>query len=811
MLLRGAEGRFRFAKCLSGVLTIAALVLAGWPGQAAASPPPAGSTTSTTTASTDSTGTDSTTTVPETPEPGCHATSCTYQRIGQSLFRVPAGVRLLRVDVVSGAMAPSGSLASSPKASEAPGSTAPKVARDAGTSTTSSTTSITEPPTRNGKHGEAAWEHMEVRGNIVVAPGETTLEVVVGGPNTLGGTVSDIQTSTSSSAKILAAAKAPAASHSSKAKSGQPTPVKAATKAAKSKTEEAKSRSAKPQIPTVVPPGGTEQRSSAHARVSISWVPAGQTLAFTSPAAMTTRRDKPSTLAVTALGPTVPELREAGALPPGLVFKDHGNGTASLVGSPSRSGSFPVTVEAVVGEKKPVVQHVTVVVAGASKVAEASARSAAATASTRAAASAAAAAQVTKVPVFTSAAAVTWTAGTPSTFRVSTSGLHGGVLRERGTLPAGISFRDNGDGTATLGGTPSRAGRYSVEIEAIRAPLQMAIQHLTLTVTQSPSFTSAANVTLAYGTAQHVTVTASGYPTPRLHVVGSMPAGLRFGDNGNGTASVTGTPTNPGSYSVTVVADSSGFQPVEQRLTLVVTQAPAITSPTSVTMPEGEAGTFSVHTIGYPAPTLKAVGNLAPGLTFADNGGGTATLTGTPTESGTSTVELVARNSVGVAKQYLLLTISTAPTTTALSYSQVERTRTGVSLVLTATVDPGQRTPTGTVTFLANPARELGTATLNAEGVATLTVALRPGRHTLVANYHPSPGSGFAASSSSVIGYRATALPVPLKAKKLVVANRGLLGQSVTILGLLAGFLVLVGLVWAVGLWGGRRRRRATG
>jgi len=42
------------------------------------------------------------------------------------------------------------------------------------------------------------------------------------------------------------------------------------------------------------------------------------------------------------------------------------------------------------------------------------------------------------------------------------------------------------------------------------------------------------------------------------------------------------------------------------------------------------AGTFTIKSTGFPVPALAEVGTLPSGVTFEDNGDGTATLTGTP-------------------------------------------------------------------------------------------------------------------------------------------------------------------------------------
>jgi hypothetical protein len=80
-------------------------------------------------------------------------------------------------------------------------------------------------------------------------------------------------------------------------------------------------------------------------------------------------------------------------------------------------------------------------------------------------------------------------------------------------------------------------------------------------------------------------------------------------------------------------------------------QAPSITSPGSTTFTDGSAGTFTVTTTGSPTPSISIApvaptAGLPSGLSFADNGDGTATLSGTPAvgTAGAYTYSLTAAN-----------------------------------------------------------------------------------------------------------------------------------------------------------------------
>src|SRR5262249_20188706 len=62
-----------------------------------------------------------------------------------------------------------------------------------------------------------------------------------------------------------------------------------------------------------------------------------------------------------------------------------------------------------------------------------------------------------------------------------------------------------------------------------------------------------------------------------------------------------------------------------------VPAGPAITSPAAVSLLVGSAASFTITTTGSPAPAITESGALPGGVSFLDNGNGTASLAGTPT------------------------------------------------------------------------------------------------------------------------------------------------------------------------------------
>lgn len=271
-------------------------------------------------------------------------------------------------------------------------------------------------------------------------------------------------------------------------------------------------------------------------------------------------------------------------------------------------------------------------------------------------------------PGFTSPNNTTFKVGVAGTFTVRTTGTPTPTLSETGALPAGpVTFVDNGNGTATLSGTPApgSAGSYPITITATFGSTPV-IQSFTLTVSQAPAFTSANHATFTVGTlGPPFTVATTGFPKPSLSETPPLPSGLTFTDNGNGTATLTGTPAagTGGTYTLTIKARNS-VATTTQTFTLTVNQPPAITSANSVRFTVGMTGTFTVATTGFPRPSLSDNGAALPtGVMFVDNGNGTGTLSGIPAPGtvNTYTFTFTANNGIGPAfNQSFTLTVALA-------------------------------------------------------------------------------------------------------------------------------------------------------
>jgi hypothetical protein len=399
------------------------------------------------------------------------------------------------------------------------------------------------------------------------------------------------------------------------------------------------------------------------------------------------------TFTVTATGSPTPTLAETGSLPGGVTFTP---GTGVLAGTPTASGTFPITFTASNGVTPNATQSFTLTVTSAGTA-----------------------------PTITSANHTTFTQGTAGTFTVTDTGSPTPTLAETGPLPGGVTFTP---GTGVLAGTPTASGTFPITFTASNGVTPNATQSFTLTVNGSgaaPVITSTNNTTFTLGTAGTFTVTDSGSPTPTLAESGALPAGVTFtpatgalagtpsvtgtfpvtftASNGVGSPAtqaftltvlgfhvstsslpdavigsaysvqlqtqggtppfkwkkttklpkglklsssglLAGTPSKgPGSYSIGVMVTSNKTAMATATLPLIVDQAPAITSSSTTSFKENAAGSFTVTTSGFPVPTVSETGALPAGVTLTAGG----ILSGTPTQSGTFAVTLTATNGIG--------------------------------------------------------------------------------------------------------------------------------------------------------------------
>jgi hypothetical protein len=558
------------------------------------------------------------------------------------------------------------------------------------------------------------------------------------------------------------------------------------------------------------------------------------------------------TTVLTPSGQPTPALSESGRLPSGVAFHDNGNGTATLSGTPALStgGVYKITIVASIGVNANVYQTFTLMVYGpptitspnnatftvgtaniftvtavglpAATFSESGAlpsgiawNSGTGVFSGTPAAGAGGVyiltvtasngyspiAQQTltltvdEAPTFTSSASTTFTVGSAGSFTVTTGHVYPAppLLSENGSLPSGVSFQDNGDGTATISGTPaaSTSAIYTFTLTASAGSLLTVQEVFTLTVFAPPSIVSANNTTFAVGTASSFTVTAVGLPASTYSEIGALPNGITWNAS-KGVISGTPASGSGGVYTLSIAA-SNGCNPnAQQTFTLTVDEATSLTSAASANVGVGSAVSFLVTTgHEYPLPTLVQAGTLPNGLAFHDNGDGTASISGTPAagSGGSYILNLTARNGIGQGvQQTFTLFVYGPPVITSVNNAQFAVGTEGTFAVTTIGGFPA--TPTfsetgalpGGVTLNASTGVLSGTPVAGSGGIYAFTVTASNGAEpdsvqlfTLTVDEAPTFGSttstaftvGAAGTFTIATGHEYPAMPTLLQAGTL--------------------------------------------
>ena len=304
-------------------------------------------------------------------------------------------------------------------------------------------------------------------------------------------------------------------------------------------------------------------------------------------------------------------------------------------------------------------------------------------------------------PIITSANNAHFTAGQPGTFTVTTTGFPPPALNETGALPSGVTFTDNNNGTATLGGTPAggSGGVYPLTIGASNS-CGSTSQNFTLTVCNVITVTNPATTTGTAGAAFSQTFTQSGaVGTATFTTASTLPAGLSLSTTGT----LSGTPTQTGSFPIVVtVTDSNGCTGTGATYPLVIgCQTINVTNPATNT---GTAGTaFSqtfTQTGAIGTATFTTASALPAGLTLSTAG----VLSGTPTAVGSFPITVTVTDGngcTGTGATYTLtigcptITVGNPATTTGTAGAAFSQTFTQSGAVNGATFTTASTLPPG--------------------------------------------------------------------------------------------------------------------
>jgi hypothetical protein len=403
---------------------------------------------------------------------------------------------------------------------------------------------------------------------------------------------------------------------------------------------------------------------------------------------------------------------------------------------------------------------------------------------------------VLEAPAITSADGTTFSILRSGTFTVTATGYPSGAgisLSDGGaSLPSGVSFVVNGDGTATLAGTPAlgTVGSYPFAIIAANGVGPDATQDFVLTVGLAgtaivvSSSTNPSVVGESVTLVASVTGSSSGSPTGTVSfeegaspIIGCSNQPLSSGSAACMLAFATAA-THP------LAAVYSGDDNFETSTSGSLSQIVGPAATTTVTVSSASpamTGESVIYTVSV-ARTSPATGTAAGSVAFTDSGNpvtgcGAVVVTGglaacTVTYSAIGSHDIVAAyggdaDDVASVAPALTEQVDQDPTVTTIT-SSPNPSVVGELVTITATVKaavPGSGNPTGTVTFHVD-GTAVATLTLDSSvdsRAVYSTVRLAVGSHAITATY--GGDAGYLGSSTAVSAdFQSVGLPVAVPA-----------------------------------------------
>lgn len=239
-------------------------------------------------------------------------------------------------------------------------------------------------------------------------------------------------------------------------------------------------------------------------------------------------------------------------------------------------------------------------------------------------------------------------------------------------LPTGLSAT-SGTPSASISGTTDNVGTFTVTAQVTDAASNTASATLSLTMAQAAALTITTTSPLpggSVGTPYSETLAATGGVTPytwSLASGSSLPDGITLSTAGalSGTTSATGT----FSFTVEATDAETPAQTAKQALSLTISTAPTTLSITTTSpLPAATLGTSYTTTVTASGGTPPYTWTLASGSTLPSSlslasGTPSATISGTPEETGTYQFTLDVEDSASnSASGKFLITISGSTT-----------------------------------------------------------------------------------------------------------------------------------------------------
>ena len=285
-----------------------------------------------------------------------------------------------------------------------------------------------------------------------------------------------------------------------------------------------------------------------------------------------------------------------------------------------------------------------------------------------------------QAPVNTSLAPPPGQTGVPYSFQITAN--FAPTSFNAANLPPGLSVDT---ATGLISGTPTSVGTFNTATITSINGSGSDTDIVTFSITLGPPvISSPATAGGAVGFPFTYQIVASNAPT--LYAISSIPPGLTFN---TGSGLLSGTPTANGTYAGTMSATNAT---ATATVPLTITIAIGVPAVTSATVAGATGVAFNYQVVATNGPTSFAASGLPAGLAINTANG---QITGTPTASGTFTVNLTATNGTGSGSGVLTLNIALSGPVVTSSPSVTVQTGQSFFYRIVATNGPHTYTATG--------------------------------------------------------------------------------------------------------------------
>ncbi|MCP3998380.1 MAG: hypothetical protein GY722_25445, partial [bacterium] len=340
-------------------------------------------------------------------------------------------------------------------------------------------------------------------------------------------------------------------------------------------------------------------------------------------------------------------------------------------------------------------------------------------------------------PVFDGPGAQTTPELAPFTVTLTATDPDGQVpsFSDTGTLPAWAMLTDNGDGSATISGTPGvgDSGTTTITVTASDggSPDLSDSATFDITVTNTnmpPTITNPGNQTGSENSPFSLTISASDLDgtTVSFSDADTLPDWATLTDNGDDTATISGTPDYDDAMTTTVtITASDGLLNDDAVFDITISntnRAPLVASIGDQSVAENNPFSLAVSAIDPDGTTPALSGSGLPGwASFADNGDGTGTITGTPgyNDAAVITVTVTAFDGTLFDNTDFDLTVTNTNRAPVVAPVADQLVAEGIALtpVVVSSSDPDGTTPALAATGLPGWA----SFTDNGDGTGTIT------------------------------------------------------------------------------------------